>query len=218
MPNSLVSRRLIFCLFVLACAAGALGFSVHGAAQAEAERPWERIDDDDAIVIYKRDIPGQDLPGFRGETVMHAPLADIIATLKDHAHHKDWMHRCVIGEQLRDLGAGHSIDYNRTDAPWPVWDRDVVLMAQWTSSADGRLVTLSFQNTDPKLKPLPEKTVRMPKLVGFYKLWQLAPDRTKVVYQVEADPGGSLPTWLAKSVVRDLPYNTLASLRKRVTQ
>ena len=110
------------------------------------------------------------------------------------------------------------IDYNRTDAPWPVWDRDVVLDSRWTSSADGRMVTVEFVNADPSLVPLPEKTVRMPRLSGFYRLWKMEPEKTKVVYQVEADPGGRIPTWLAKRVARDLPWSTLSVLRKRVTK
>jgi hypothetical protein len=180
--------------------------------------PWEMIDDGDGIRVYKREIPGQELPGFRGETVMRAPLERIVAELQDYKHHTEWMESCTASFMIKDLGGGHVIDYNRTEAPWPVWDRDVVLDSHWISSADGRLVTVEFVNTDPSLAPLPEKTVRMPHLSGFYRMWKIDGEKTKVVYQVEADPGGSIPTWLAKRVARDLPFNTLAVLRKRVTR
>ncbi len=179
---------------------------------------WEMIDDDEGIRVFKRDIPGQELPGFRGEVVIHAPVERIVAELQDYKHHTEWMESCVASFMVKDLGGGHVIDYNRTDAPWPVWDRDVVLDSQWTTSPDGRLVSVTFHNTDPSLAPLPEKTVRMPRLSGFYRMWKMDADKTKVVYQVEADPGGSIPTWLAKRVARDLPWSTLSVLRKRVTR
>lgn len=188
------------------------------AAAVDPEPAWEQIDDDDGIRVSKREIPGQELPGFRGEAIIKAPIEKLVAVVKDHAHHTEWMHRCVEAAQLKDLGNERSIDYNRTDAPWPVWDRDVILAAEWTHNAEGTLWVLSFKNTDPTLRPLPDKTVRMPKLVGFYKFWKLDANKTKVVYQVEADPGGSLPTWLSKSVARDLPYNTLSALRARATK
>lgn len=186
-------------------------------SSAEDDQGWEQIDNDDGIRVWKHEIPGQDLPGFRGETIIAAPLEAIVAVVKDHTRHTEWMHRCLEAAKIEDLGGGHSIDYNRTDAPWPVWDRDIVLDAQWSQSPDGKVVVLSFRNANPKLRGVPKKTVRMPKLVGFYKFWKLGSDKTRVVYQVEADPGGSLPTWLAKSVARDLPYNTLSALRARVT-
>ena len=209
--------------FLAACLLG-LGLSAFGllvspvSVVAQSARDWTQIDESEGIRVWKREIPGQQLPGFRGETVMATSVEALVAVLKDYARHPEWMHRCVASAQLKDLGGGHSIDYNRTGAPWPVWDRDIIIDAQWSEAPDGRLVTLSFKNANPKLRPLPKRTVRMPRLVGFYQLWRLGPNRTKVIYQVEADPGGSLPTWLAKSVVRDMPYNTLSALRDRTSR
>jgi len=205
-------------LFTLLATLGlSLALAVPSQAESNAKDDWEQIDDDDGIKVYKHDIPGQELPGFRGEVVIAASIDSIVAVLKDHTKHTEWMHKCAAAHTIKDLGNGRTLDYNRTDAPWPVWDRDTVLEAQWTFSADGKAVLLSFHNTESKLEPLPEKTVRMPRLVGYYKLWKLDDNKTKVVYQVEADPGGSLPTFLAKSIARDLPYHTLGALRARVT-
>jgi hypothetical protein len=201
-------------LAVVACTAGSSFLARATDSQGPA---WEQIDDDEGIRVYRREIPGQELPGFRGETVMNAPVERIVAELQDYKHHTEWMESCVASFMIKDLGGGHVIDYNRTEAPWPVWDRDVVLDSQWSTSADGRMTSVVFHNADPSLAPLPEKTVRMPRLSGFYRMWKLAPAKTKVVYQVEADPGGSIPTWLAKRVARDLPWSTLSVLRKRVT-
>jgi hypothetical protein len=187
-------------------------------ASGERDESWELVDEDDGIRVWKRDIPGQELPGFRGETVMDAPVERIGHELEDYSHHTEWMDSCVASYLVKDLGNQHVIDYNRTGAPWPVWDRDVVLDSRWTISADRRLLVITFENTDPSLVPLPERTVRMPRLKGYYRMWQMAPNKTKVVYQVEADPGGSIPTWLAKRVVRDIPFNTLDTLRARVTR
>jgi hypothetical protein len=187
-------------------------------ARAADERAakWEQIEDDEGIRVWQREIPGQELPGFRGETVMNAPIAQIGHELEDYKHHTEWMDSCIASYLVKDLGNQHVIDYNRTHAPWPVWDRDVVLDSRWTVSSDKRLLVIAFENTDPSLVPLPDHTVRMPHLKGFYRMWSMEPNKTKVVYQVEADPGGSIPTWLARRVGRDLPFNTLKTLRARV--
>jgi hypothetical protein len=98
-----------------------------------------------------------------------------------------------------------------------VWDRDVVLDTRFTPSADGKQLTLNFRDTDPQRHALPRKTVRMPRLVGFYKMEELSPGKTRVTYQVEADVGGSLPRWLADRIAKELPYETLSRLRERLT-
>jgi uncharacterized protein YndB with AHSA1/START domain len=186
-------------------------------ADAQAAGKWEQIDVDDGIRVWKHEIPGQELPGFRGEVTMDASMEDVYKAITDWKQHTKWMHRCVESLELKHIDDSHSLMYNRTDAPWPVWDRDVILDTRIERAADGKSILLKFQNTESSLKPTPEKVVRMPHLVGFYKLVALGEKKTKVTYQVEANPGGSLPTWMAKRVTKELPYTTLDMLRERVT-
>jgi hypothetical protein len=184
-------------------------------AQADAQGTWKQIDDDDGIKTWRLEIPGVELPGFRGETVIAAPAEQIVTQLKQVEHHTEWMKNCAESKTLKKFDDDHSIVYNRTDVPWPIWDRDAILDTQFTYAGDQ--ITLAFKNTDPQLYPLPSKVVRMPRLVGGYVLTKLGPDKTRVRYTVEVDIGGSVPTWLATRVAKEMPYETLKRLRARVT-
>jgi hypothetical protein len=177
---------------------------------------WEQVDDDDGIKVWQLVIPGRELPGFRGETVIPGPAELIVEELKKVDQHTQWMHRCTASNVIRNIDEDRVIIYNRTDTPWPVWDRDAILDTQFTRSADKKEITLTFKNTDPSLRPVPESVIRMPRLVGSYRMTKLADDKTRVVYQVEVDIGGSVPTFIAKRVARDMPYETLSRLRERV--
>jgi hypothetical protein len=198
---------LVMALCTLA-ASSVLGSSPQGT--------WTQVDDDDGIKVWRLDVPGQDLPGFRGEAIIPRSIPDIVAELKQVEHHTEWMHRCSASETIERFNDEHVVIYNRVDVPWPVWDRDVILDTQFNAQSGGRLVILTFKNHDPKLRPVPDRVVRMPRLEGFYRMWELAPKKTKVVYQVEADVGGAVPKWMAARVARDMPYETLFALRKRV--
>jgi START domain len=177
---------------------------------------WKFIDEDDGIHTWMLEIPGQDLPGFRGQTVMNGSVKDVLDQMLDWKQHTKWMFRCAESTLLEPLGDRSAVLYNRTSAPWPVWDRDVVVKSLVETTPDSTYSKVSFENIGyAKKKPLKD-VVRMPKLVGFYKLWQVEPKKTKVLYQVEADIGGSIPKWLAKRAARDLPYTTLLRLRERV--
>lgn len=187
-----------------------------GAQAAPKSTPWEQIDDDDGIRVWQHEVPGLDLPGFRGETTVSGSPEAVVKVIEDWKHHTEWMHNCVESKELKRFEDGRTVMYNRTSAPWPVWDRDVILETKLERSSDGKTVTLNFHNTSSDLRKLPQKVVRMPRLTGFYKLVDLGNQKTRVTYQVEADPGGSLPRWVAKRVVRDLPYETLSRLRDRL--
>jgi hypothetical protein len=176
---------------------------------------WTQIDEEDGIKIWRLDIPGKDLPGFKGETVIPRSSEDIITELKQVEHHTEWMYRCAQSEIIQHVSDEHLVIYNRVDVPWPIKDRDVILDTAFHAESE-RMVVLTFKNHDPKLRPLPERVVRMPKLEGFYRLWKMTPTRTKIVYQVEADVGGAVPKWIAARVAKEMPYETLSALRKWV--
>lgn len=195
----------LFCLLLLAAS-----------AFAGTEDQWKYIDDDDGIRTWMLEIPGQDLPGFRGQTVIKSGLKNVLDHMLDLKSHTQWMYRCSESLMVERTSETSAILYNRTSAPWPVWDRDVVATSSVDLAPDHSAATVRFANIDYAKKPAPSRVVRMPKLVGFYKLWQVEPGKTKVLYEVEADIGGSIPKWLAKAAARDLPYTTLLKLRERV--
>ncbi|MFO6080183.1 START domain-containing protein, partial [Pseudomonas aeruginosa] len=48
-------------------------------------------------------------------------------------------------------------------------------------------------------QPEEKGQIRVPKLVGEWKLQPKGQGVTEVTYQVETEPGGSIPSWLANS-------------------
>jgi START domain len=186
------------------------------APRALADTPWVQVDDDDGIRTWQREVPGQELPSFRGQATIDAPVEAIRAVIDDVARHTDWMQNCEAAALVKRISADEAIVYNRTGTPWPVWDRDVVLHAEFRWDAAGQVLTLSFRATDPQRYPLPDRTVRMPHLEGYYRIERVGPRQSRVTYEVNADVGGSLPRWLAKRSAREMPYKTLDRLRARV--
>jgi hypothetical protein len=185
-------------------------------AYAKDAPQWQFVDADDGIRTWKLELPDQDLPGFRGQAMIEANAETILKVMLDHKSHTKWMYRCAESRVLEKLDEQRAILYNRTSAPWPVWDRDVVVLSTISKSDDGRSVDVKFSNVDSQLKKVPEGVIRMPRLVGFYKLREKAPGRTEVTYQIESDIGGSIPGWLARRAAKELPFVTLSRLRDRV--
>ncbi|HEX8952678.1 MAG TPA: START domain-containing protein, partial [Polyangia bacterium] len=190
------------------------------AAKADAaptEAGWQQIKQSDGITVYKRVVEGSPLKEFRGRAVVAAPVATILAVFSDVPHATEWMDSCNGSRSVADISDSEKVVYNRTHAPWPVADRDAVLHNLARFDEAERRVELDFWTVDDAKEPPIKGVVRMPYLRGHWILWPSSDGQsTRVEYQVHANPGGALPTWLVNYVSRDLPYKTIEGLRAQV--
>lgn len=177
---------------------------------------WEMVEEENGVKVYQKAIEGRDLPIFRGDTVIDANIYDLLAVISDFDRHVEWMHGCHTAKLLKQIDDLRRVSYNRTDAPWPVDDRDVVLESRVEIQAEKHTVLIHFKSIQSPLKPEVEGVVRMNRLKGYYKLTAESATRTRVQYQVDTDPGGSIPDWVVEAVGEDMPINTLTNLRQQV--
>jgi len=202
------------CLVSVACLMSSLLFL----AKPAAAEPWQTVASDQGVVVEEQRIPGRSLPIFRGTTEIDAPAELLIAIIRDVPDHTLWMPNCAESRVIADTA--HSdpdtqLVYRRTEAPWPVADRDVVLESRIDVADAKGEIRVSFESVDIPSVPAASGAIRMPHVSGFYLLRSLESGGTRVLYQVDADPGGNLPTWLASRTSRDNPILTLVGLREQ---
>lgn len=180
------------------------------AGPVAADRQVVRVES--GITVEEEAAPGRTLPILTGTTTMTAPAAQIAAWIGATHTYVEWMHNCEEARVVTDSNGG-VYGYNRIGSPWPVSDRDVVLRSKRSDLPNGR-IRIEFKSTDDVDVPVPSGAVRMEHLMGSYDL-EPVEGGTRVIYTVDSDPGGSLPTWLVRQAAKDLPYFTLRNLRER---
>ncbi|HEY6879433.1 MAG TPA: START domain-containing protein, partial [Polyangiales bacterium] len=188
---------------------------VHVAAD-DGSNAWEPIEQSDGVTSWK--LAGRSGPGavLKGEVELAVGIEAVRRILEDTPNHTKWMHKCVESTELRRTSDSEAILYNRTHSPWPVKDRDVVYrLTRATDDSTGDLI-FKFAEIRSDLKPVVDGVVRMPKMSGYWRLTKLGASRTKVLYYLETDVGGSVPGWAVKSVLERIPYETLRGLRGRL--
>lgn len=188
----------------------ATALAVALAAPAIADRSL--VLEENGITVEEEGAEGRALPILTGTTIMAVTPEKIAAWIGATHTYVDWMHNCEEARQIRQDGSD-TIGYNRIGSPWPVSDRDVVLRSTRTK-LDGGGIRVEFRSTTDAEVPVNSGVVRMPRLVGSYDL-QPVEGGTRVIYTVDSDPGGSLPSWLVRQASKDLPYLTLKNLRER---
>jgi hypothetical protein len=192
-----------------------------GAAHADEKRgAWEDVSNKDGIVVQRRSVEGYKLKEFLGRGVIQAPIARVLAVIRDANRRAEWMPSCGDSHLVEEnLASRTQLAYHRTKAPWPVSDRDSVNRAEMIVEPAKHRVYLPFEAVTVAQVPPVKGVVRMPFMRGH---WLLTPvdggKATEAEYQVFANPGGILPDWLANLASKTLPRETIAGLRKQVTR
>jgi hypothetical protein len=101
-------------------------------------------------------------------------------------------------------------NYVRTDAPWPVKDRDAIYTQELTRSAEGIRIIVGVA---PDSLPDAKDAVRVRAATG---LWELAPadGGTSLYWEFHLEPGGNIPSGLANARFIETPRRALQSLKE----
>lgn len=175
---------------------------------------WEKIDEEDGIKVFRKEVPGSPLVAFRGEGMISAPLEKLLWVLADNAHRTEWVDRLKKSVVLQTNGTYEYIVYQHFGLPFPISDRDYVYRGKATRDENG-VVTLDLSSvTHPKA---PATVGVRANLIGSrYVLTPKGPDKTYVVVEIHTDPKGAIPTWLVNLIQKSWPMKTLKGLRAQV--
>jgi hypothetical protein len=203
--NRIAFRSLPAAAAVLALLSSSVSF---------ADEQWSLAKDSEGIKVYVRDVPDSRLREFRGEVELKTSPDRVVKVLQDAGAFRKWMPDVVASDLLKATDK-EQFHYLENAAPWPVAHRDGVYHFTYTRSDDAVPVTTVRVEAVPDYVPAHEGKVRIPRAVGYWKLVP-NPAGVGVTYQMHADPGGSIPSWLANQTVVDTPFKTLKALRDYV--
>ncbi len=181
-----------------------------------SDENWKLVKHESGIKVFTKETADTDIDEFLGEAVIEADLSVIEAVFDNVQGQTEWMQDCIEAKLIDKKSRYEWIIYNVTNAPWPVEDRDVVVKTVTHRDPKNGLINIEINSTDHPDFPKIEGRVRMPGLEGGWEFKYLGSGKTKCAYRIKADPGGSLPVWLANKTTREIPYKTILSLMKMV--
>ena len=173
------------------------------------ENNWELKKQQNGIQVYTRSIEGFKLEEFKGIIEIDFSVKEIAALIKNVDSHPEWIKDCSKAELLKQTTDKMWV-YSVTKAPFPVNDRDGIALFSFHKIENA--LKIELKGKADYLAPKKD-LVRIPYLNGFWLLEKQSNQKTKVTYQIHADPGGSVPAWLANATAVDMPFETLSNLR-----
>ncbi|MCH2558188.1 MAG: START domain-containing protein [Alcanivorax sp.] len=194
--------------------------SVDGVVRSPGDREplWSLISDLQQVRVFRQNDGGHDF-AIRGTT--RFALRDeyaLVAVLRDYAAYPQWLHFVTGVDELAPGADGARRLRFTTRLPWPLRDREALLESRLVPGPTTTdQVTVALSNR-PRLLPPDPDYVRVPRLHGSLAFRRLGDDRVEVDYRLRLDPGGDLPAWLARLLLRDAAHFTLRRLRAAVRQ
>lgn len=190
------------------------------ASAEEIEGGWKKVNESEGIIGYTRPAQMTSVDEVMAIGIVKASVPVIEALLRDASAQPEYMYMCSEAYKLELPGLRTTDDikfvYNKTDMPWPVNDRYAVFRAEHMIDVSTGTIRVAVENIPADFDEKDKKAVRMPITIGQCIATPVGENETEVLYQVLADPGGNLPSWLVNMLSENLGVKTIAGIREMV--
>jgi hypothetical protein len=174
---------------------------------------WKLVGSQHGIEIYRRDVPGSAIVAFKGQGTIDAPLWKVASILLDTRRAPEWADSLKESRVVRRLGLNAYVEYNHVGLPLILRDRDFVSEVSIEINTDARTFALVYKPTDDRDVPV-TRHVRGEIRSGVFQVSSLGPERRSVLTaEVQCDPKGAIPTWIANFFQKTWPMRTFEGLR-----
>jgi hypothetical protein len=197
------------CFFITGCILFFITTLLH------AQTDWQLRVDKEGIKVYTRQMENSSLKAVKTVCTINASLPALTAVLMDINSSADWVYATKKISLLKKVSASDLIYYSEIAIPWPVTNRDFIVLLKVTQDPKTKAVSVIGDNK-PDYLPVVKNIVRIKK---SYSKWLITPmpnGQLKIEYILEVDPSGSVPVWLTNMFATKGPLETFKKLREQV--
>lgn len=163
-------------------------------------------------VIHIAAVENHDIKAFRAVSTFDASLQQMVGAITDMTRFTDWMHGAKEAYVVKKLADNVQACYFRNDVPFPLKDRDGVIVQKVIQEAPGRVrIHLNLMN---ELVPEDSHYVRVDHLEGDWLIEDLGDGKVQLTYQIHLDPQGMIPDWAVNFLITETPSKSLKNLKK----
>lgn len=173
---------------------------------------WEEVKVSDGIRVRAREVTDTEVREIEADVMVPTTLERVAAILDDTEHYSEYMPYVQQARKMGALDDGH-YEYMLIDPPL-VDAREYTVRVKIEGDAETGIIKRCWTAANDKGPPPRKDTVR---LGVNYGCWTLARqgDQTRITYYIGADPGGSIPKWIAKRANTQSIPDLLSAVRNR---
>ncbi len=174
---------------------------------------WELRKDKNGIKVFTRINANSSIVEYKAVTTTHTEISNLIAIINNVENYPGWLANCESASVIENINDSLRIDYLKTDVPWPMDDRDVVL--------EYRIISNNGEHYEAIMTAIPEviaekeNIVRIKNARGKWVFKKNDESTIEITYQFYGDPEGDIPLWIINMFIVSGPYETLLDLKKQ---
>ena len=177
-----------------------------------AQEDWKQIRDKEGITVFTRSNQNMDFKEFRSVMLVDGTVDQFLSVLYDVDGLESWGYNVKSASLIRRESDSIQIYYAVAKAPFPYKNRDGVYLNRFSWDRGAKKLSVDIELVDD-LVPTKDNLVRM-EGYGLWEVIEMANGKLQVIFQMQMDPGGSIPAWMANMFAGDSPYYTLYGLRE----
>lgn len=145
---------------------------------------------------------------YIAETTVSTTLDELDSYFSNTENHKNFIESTTTTEKVKQISENEWLAYYFFDAPWPLPNSDVVLKINRTKTENKLVFTAQAISHDYKKSD----TDRMTDYKIIYELERIDNNTTKITYNADYLPYGSIPNFLIKSWFPEGPAGIVSNL------
>lgn len=191
-----------------------LSFLVLGSV-AFGQKSWSLVKNSDWIKIYQSDMDRSNYKRVKVECTLDGTFDKLLQVLNNVANHKNWIYNTRNAYIIKRINPNEYYYYTETALPWPMQNRDAVVRIRFERDNLNRYLKIVAVGEPDYLSYVNGK-VRVPRSANTWYVTSPEPGKLHIVYVFEADPGGSVPSWLVNTFINKGPYESFKNLAEEL--
>lgn len=199
-------RYVLFLFLFISCAFTAF-----------SQYQWKLTKEKDGISVYQSEVKNSKYKSIKVECTLEGSFDKLMKILNDVSLHQQWVYNNKTSSLVKRISSTEFYYYSETSLPWPMANRDAIVHIKMTRDSLDRFLKI-IAKAEPGYLPEKNGKVRVLQSNVQWHVTMPAAKTIHIVYTFEADPGGSVPSWLVNSFADKGPHESfkkLAALLKK---
>lgn len=186
--------------------------------------PGKAEGDSSHIHVELYDVPGSDVPAFRGVTRIRSSVEQTMMVLTDYSLLPRWAWGVRSARLLKLVSYSEAYIYQVIQLPF-VTDRDMIIHGVTSREGKGKAMLIELDAVEDYCEkqvqaPCEElndtNRVRVTRSRGTIRVRQVEPGFVEITWQQHLEPGGLIPAWATRLMLKRIPLKSLSRLRTLV--
>ncbi|MBS1600420.1 MAG: hypothetical protein JST75_19480 [Bacteroidetes bacterium] len=180
-----------------------------------SQNAWELRKERNGIKIYNRHSDVSRMDDIKVELDLPGNIYQVADILIDVEKYPQWAYATKLCELIKKVSKQEFIYYSEVEVPWPATNRD--FYANFKLTFDSAARSFNLNSTGMKdYRPAKKNLVRVPLSKGQWNVTTISDKKIHLIYILQLDPGGSVPTWVLNLFSTKGPMETFENLKKKM--